>query len=83
MQKQYAKAFKALQTMGVPVYTRDDMQGRFQISAEDAESYQWVDYYSQNPNWCFGVSPELEQALSKFGLFCEWINPGELAVCQA
>ena len=45
MKREYIKAFNELKKMGVPVYVRDDMNGRFQISAEEPESYLWVDYY--------------------------------------
>jgi hypothetical protein len=76
----YLKAFKELQKIGVPVYVRDDMDGRFQISAEDPDSYKWADYYSENNNWIFGVNPKIDNVLRKFGLYSEWINPGELGV---
>jgi hypothetical protein len=45
MKRQYIKAFNALKKLGVPVYVRDDMDGRFQISAEEPDSYKWADYY--------------------------------------
>ena len=82
MKQQYRAAFDALKKMGVPVYVRDDMNGRFQISAEEEKSYNWVSYYSGHPDWNFGVNPKIDAELSKHGLFAEWINPGELAVCQ-
>lgn len=83
MKKQFQKAFNALQKMGVPVYVRDDMDGRFQISAEEPESYKWCDYYAYNrEDWDFGVNPVIDQVLAKSGLSSEWINPGELGVYQ-
>ena len=83
MKRIFIKAFNELKKMGVPVYERDDMDGRFQISAEDPESYKWVNYWAMNrDDWEFGVNPELNKALEKFGFYCEWINPGELAVCK-
>lgn len=84
MKRIYIKAYNQLKKMGVPVYVRDDMNGRFQISAEDPESYKWADYYEgdRRPDWIFGVNPQIDQVLRKFGLFCEWINPGELGVYQ-
>ncbi len=84
MKRIYRNAFNALQKMGVPVYERDDMNGRFQISAEDPESYKWADYYETfHPDWAFGVNPKIDEVLRKFGLFAEWINPGELGVYEA
>ena len=80
----YTKAYIALKKLGVPVYTRDDMDGRFQISAEEPESYKWADYYEgdMHEGWIFGVNPKIDEVLSKYGLFSEWINPGELGVYQ-
>lgn len=80
MKRPYVYAYNALKKIGVPVYVRDDMDGRFQISAEDSESYKWADFYSRNPGWNFGVNPQIDQVLRKYGLFAEWINPGELGV---
>ena len=81
MKRNYRFAFNKLKALGVPVYERDDMDGRFQISAEDSESYKWCDYYDGNrPGWVFGVNPQVEGTLAKYGLFSEWINPGELGV---
>lgn len=82
MKRIYVKAFNELKKMGVPVYVRDDMDGRFQISAENPESYKWANYYESPSSWIFGVNPKLEAVLSKHGLFSEWINPGELGVYQ-
>lgn len=82
MKRIYVKAFNELKKMGVPVYVRDDMDGRFQISAEDEQSYKWADYYESPSSWAFGVNPKLDAVLSKHGLFSEWINPGELGVYQ-
>jgi hypothetical protein len=80
----YTKAYIALKKLGVPVYTRHDMDGRFQISAEDPESYKWADYYEgdAHPGWIFGVNPKIDEVLNKYGLFSEWINPGELGVYE-
>jgi hypothetical protein len=84
MKQKFRLAYNALKKIGVPVYVRDDMDGRFQISAEDPESYKWVDYYDGHrlPGWNFGVNPKIDEALKKYGLFSEWINPGELGVYQ-
>ena len=83
MKRKYIKAFNALKKMGVPVYVRDDMDGRFQISAEDPESYKWANYYESPSSWCFGVNPKIDEVLSQCGLYCEWINAGELGVYEA
>jgi hypothetical protein len=84
MKRTYLKAFNELKKLGVPVYVREDMNGRFQISAEDTESYKWADYYAyMRSDWEFGVNPTLENVLRKHGLFSEWINPGELGVYEA
>jgi len=81
MKRNYVKAFNALKKLGVPVYVREDMNGRFQISAEDPESYKWCNYYSEE-GWDFGVNPKIDAVLKKSGLFSEWINPGELGVYE-
>jgi len=80
MRREYIKAYNALKAMGVPVYVRDDMDGRFQISAEEPESYLWVDNYNGRADWDFGVNPKIDATLAKFGLFAEWINGGEVGV---
>jgi hypothetical protein len=84
MKRTYLKAYNALKKLGVPVYVRDDMDGRFQISAEEPESHLWLDYYDGDfiPNWVFGVHPKIDEVLHKCGLFAEWINPGELGVYE-
>lgn len=83
MKRQFRNAFNALKKLGVPVYVRDDMGGRFQISAEEPESYKWADYYAYaRAGWDFGVNPLIDQVLKKYGLFSEWINPGELGVYE-
>lgn len=82
MKQKFRLAFNALQKLGVPVYVRDDMDGRFQISAEEPDSYKWADYYESPSSWIFGVNPQVESTLTKYGLFSEWINPGELGVYQ-
>lgn len=82
MKKQYRYAYNALKKLGVPVYERSDLNGRFNISAEDAESYKWCDYYYQGNEWDFGVNPVIEKVLAKYGLHSEWINAGELGVYE-
>ena len=82
MRREYIKAYNALKKMGVPVYVRDDMDGRFQISAEEPESYLWVDYHAgyQRSDWLFSMNPKIDETLKKFGLLAEWINAGEVGV---
>ena len=84
MKKQYRLAYNALKKLGVPVYVRDDMDGRFQISAEDSESYKWCDYYEgiYRDDWNFGVNPVIDNVLAKYDLHSEWINAGELGVYE-
>ena len=82
MKRQFHLAYNALKKIGVPVYVRDDMGGRFQIN-EHPDSYKWADYYAYNrEDWEFGVNPAVDQALKKYGLYSEWINPGELGVYE-
>ena len=82
MKRIYSNAYNALKKLGVPVYVRDDMDGRFQISAEEPDSFKWADYYEgdAHPDWIFGVNPVIDKVFKRYGLFCEWINPGELGV---
>ena len=84
MKRTYIKAYNALKKLGVPVYVRDDMGGRFQISAEEPDSYKWVDYYDGHlhDEWVFGVHPKIDQVLRSCGLHAEWINAGELGVYE-
>lgn len=84
MKQQYRLAFNALKKLGVPVYERADMNGRFGISAEEPESYLWADYYADaRADWNFGVNPKIDEMLRKYKLYAEWINPGELGVYEA
>ena len=84
MKKQYRHAYNALKKLGVPVYIRDDMEGRFQISAEEPDSHKWLNYYEgiYRDDWDFGVNPVIEKVLAKYGLHSEWINAGELGVYE-
>jgi hypothetical protein len=84
MKRKYLKAFNTLKKLGVPVYVRDDMDGRFQISAEESDSHKWLDYYEgyRIPGWDFGVHPKIDSVLHACGLHAEWINPGELGVYE-
>ncbi len=79
----YKKARAALEALGVPTYQRADM-AHFAISAEHENSYKFCDYYDGDmlPDWEFGVNPIVDKTLAKYGLRCEWINPGELGVYE-
>jgi hypothetical protein len=82
MKRNYRNALNALKKLGVPTYQRSDME-HFAISAEDAESYKFCDYYAyMREDWEFGVSPVITETLSKYGLHAEWINAGELGVYE-
>lgn len=82
MKQAHRHAYNALKKLGVPVFERADHKerGNFGISAEHAASREFVDYYSMNPNWMFGVNPVVEAVLRKHRLMAEWANPGELTV---
>jgi hypothetical protein len=45
MKRNYRNALNALKKLGVPTYQRSDME-HFAISAEDADSYKFCDYYA-------------------------------------
>jgi hypothetical protein len=82
MKRAYRNALNALTKLGVPTYQRSDME-HFAISAEDAESYKFCDYYAyMREDWEFGVSPVITDTLRKYGLHAEWINAGELGVYE-
>lgn len=81
MQRIYIKAFNQLKKLGVPVYVHPDDDGNFSIDAESSNSSDWANYYGQTPGWAFGVNPKIDEVLEACGgLFCEWVNPGRLAV---
>jgi hypothetical protein len=82
MKRSYRNALNALTKLGVPTYQRSDME-HFAISAEDADSYKFCDYYAyMREDWEFGVSPAITDTLAKYGLHAEWINAGELGVYE-
>jgi hypothetical protein len=82
MKRNYRNALNALNKLGVPTYQRSDMD-HFAISAEDADSYKFCDYYAyMREDWEFGVSPVITDTLRKYGLHAEWINAGELGVYE-
>ena len=75
-------AFNELKKMGVPVFERSDYPDTFLISAEQSNSSDWAYYYSERPDWIFGVNPLIDKALRKRGLFAEWETPGALIVFE-
>lgn len=82
--KQHGRnAYRKLKALGVPVFERSDLI-YFGISAEDSESYNWLDYYCEHRghrrNWEFGVNPIIVRILDQFDLIDEWENPGSLAI---
>ena len=84
MKRPFTYALAALKKLGVPTFAQEDHEarGNFAISAEEPESGKWVDYYSQDPSWVFGVHPKLDNLLRKYGLYAEWETPGSLNVYE-
>ena len=83
MKRIYIKPFNALKKMGLPVYEHADDDGNFSISSEEPSSSDWVNYYSDNQKWIFGVHPMIEAKLKSYGVFAEWVNPGRLSIHKA
>lgn len=79
MKKNYRNAFNELKKLGVPVFTRSDIDG-FSISGEESNSYLWVNYWEGYRVWGSDTNPKLDSTLKKHGLFAECINPGEWGV---
>lgn len=84
MKANFRKAYAQLQALGVPLFISEDAPDRFDISAEDADSSSWVNYYEgmYAPDWIFGVHPKVYGILTKHGLFAEWQNPAHLRVYE-
>lgn len=84
MKANYRKAFNALKKMGVPVYVHVDAPKHFDISAEDPNSDEFVNYFDGYlfDDWVFGVCPQVYEVLRKNGLFAEWVNPAHLRVFE-
>jgi len=82
MKRNYRTAFNALKKMGVPVFIHRDDEKRFDISAEEINSSDWVSYWELPKGWDCGVHPKIEEVLSKLGLHAEWMNPGHLRVYE-
>ena len=82
MKRNQRTAYNALKKMGVPVFIHRDAENTFDISAEDLESYLWVNYWESPSTWIFGVHPTIDKILHDKKLFCEWMNPGHLRVYE-
>ncbi len=74
-------AYNRLVAMGVPVFFDDRHKrlGNFAISGEEGN---WANFYSEAPDWAFGVHPKVDAVLTEAGLFAEWVNPGYLNVYE-
>jgi hypothetical protein len=84
MKRPFLKAFNELKKLGCPMFERSDYEGGFFISAEDAASDDWADYYAFVTSRWDGenISPKLREVLDKHKLYAEWENPGCLIVLQ-
>jgi hypothetical protein len=50
----------------------------------DGETSDWrLSYWTENPDYVFGVHPELNEIIEKAGWFAEWEDPGTLALYPA
>lgn len=92
MKRNARNAYKALVKIGAPVMEEPWNNGYFRISGET--NYQagefggnkvvaenWADYYNENgSDFDFGVNPKINKILDKYGLYCEWQNPGVMDV---
>lgn len=85
MKRDNRKAYNELKKMGVPVFERIDRPETFLISAEEVNSYEWLDYHEgwRIPNWEFGVSDQITKVLDKHDLYCEWENPACVIIYSA
>lgn len=80
------KAYYELREMGCPVIDMSESGCRFGISGErnDTETV-WADYYVMSDGGSVildeqGVNPKINKVLKRYGLSCEWYNPGVLHV---
>jgi len=71
MKQNARKAFNELKALGVPVVEFDHYGGHFQLSAEEDNSSEWVDYYNSSLG-DFGIHNTINGILDKHGLFAEW-----------
>lgn len=85
MKRNFRLAYNELKKIGAPVreggYNGDDT---FRISGEENYDTIWADYYNEflSADYEFGVNPKITNILNKYGLYCEWCNPGVLDVWE-
>ena len=78
--KKFKIAVNALKKLNIPMFERD---GKVFVSAEDPESYKWVNYYADSRIWGGEkINPKLRQLLKKCGMYLEWENPGCLSIYE-
>lgn len=87
MNRNARNLYRRLHAMGCPVFERADTGGRgqaaFAISAEEPDSWLWLDYYGEYRDGCVWVSPDLESRVEAAGYYVEWENPGCALVVEA
>ena len=90
MKRNARTAYDKLKALGVPMYIHDGETYHFLISAEENYDTIWADYYAMTDGVMyyddlddFGVNEKINAILDQHGLFCEWQNPGALAVFDA
>ena len=90
MKRNARTAYDKLKALGVPMYIHDGETYHFLISAEENYDTIWADYYAMTDGVMyyddlddFGVNEKINEILDQHGLFCEWQNPGALAVFDA
>lgn len=64
-----------LQNLKAPIFQQEN---RIFVSAEDAESYKFADYYGEYRGGYPWISDELEALAKKHGGYWEWQNPGSI-----
>lgn len=90
MKRNARTAYDKLKALGVPMYIHDGETYHFLISAEENYDTIWANYYAMTDGVMyyddlddFGVNEKINEILDQHGLFCEWQNPGALAVFDA
>jgi len=90
MKRNARTAYDKLKALGVPMYIHDGETYHFLISAEENYDTVWANYYAMTDGVMyyddlddFGVNEKINAILDQHGLFCEWQNPGALAVFDA
>lgn len=78
MKRKFKKAYTALKKIGAPVFTNEDMNGNFGLSAENNVDRIWADYYREFGWPEEGVDAGVLKIMDKHGLYFEWQNAGAL-----